>query len=249
MVLNGVISRLDREAPEYQGAYQDFDTFYITSASSTSGGSSGSPCLDINGKCVALNSGGEILASSSFFLPLDNVVTALKHIQNGVLRPPRGSLEVSFRYVPMDEAQRLGWKNEDEAEIRRLRKTSYGVMAVNKIIPNGVGHAAGLREGDLILKISNSWIFDFTSLQRILDDASAGKSPKVLSLSIQRGAEKLTLDCKVESLWNFFPDEFLEYSKGIFHEIPYQYCLSFGIEPHSGVFVAFPGYNSISAIS
>jgi S1-C subfamily serine protease len=235
-ILAGTLARLDREAPEYgYGKYNDFNTFYYQAASSTSGGSSGSPVIDIEGRVVALNAGGATGAASSFYLPLTAVVRALKYLEVG--KPvPRGTLETVFKYTPYDELKRLGLNAETEASMRKAYPKLTGMLVVEDVQPGSAADGV-LAPGDILTAIDGKPIPEFFSLEEVLDN-HVGKRVKV---EVQRGSQPMQHDLDVPSLSAITPDEFLEFGEAVVHTLSYQQARHFNV-PIKGVYVANPGY-------
>ena len=235
-ILAGTIARLDRKAPEYgRGKYNDFNTFYYQAASGTSGGSSGSPVVNIDGEVVALNAGANNSAASSFFLPLDRVDRALTLIREG--QPvTRGTLQTMFERKAFDELKRLGLTANSE----RLARTSFpsqtGMLTVEQVIP-GSPAAGKLSPGDILLRVNGQLVTEFVPLAGLFD-ANVGSSVEV---EVERGGNSIVEKIEVTDLHAITPDEFLEFGDAIINDLSYQQARHYN-RAVSGAYVANPGY-------
>lgn len=235
-ILAGTLARLDRPAPQYGlGRYNDFNTFYIQAASSTSGGSSGSPVLDINGHAVALNAGGKSSSASSYFLPLDRVVRAYKLIKQGK-HVMRGTLQVEFVHKPYDQLRRLGLSKETESRMRGQSPDNVGMLVVHKVLQCGPADGL-LQPGDIILSLNGKTQTNFVDCENFLDDHVGS----TVSILFERVGTLISKQVVVQDLHKITPSEYVEYSGGVFHNLSFQMALSFSV-PVEGVFVANPGY-------
>lgn len=235
-ILAGTLARLDRPAPQYgRGNYNDFNTFYYQAASSTSGGSSGSPVVDIDGNVLALNAGGSSGAASSFFLPLYRVVRALELIRKG--EPvSRGTLQTTFERKPYDELRRLGLRQETETMMRERFESQTGMLVVNHVLP-GSAASDGLRSGDILVALNGEALAEFVPLESVLDMQVGDE----VTLTIERGGIPRQVVLPVTDLHGITPNRYLEFGDAILNTLSYQQARHYNLPP-KGAFVANPGY-------
>lgn len=244
-ILGGTIARLDRNAPLYGGeGFNDFNTFYYSAASNTSGGSSGSPILDQRGRAVALNAGGCNASASSYYLPLHAVVRALDALRKSET-PRRATLRVVWRHVTCDEARRLALSPAAEASLRRHHwrhrdaTTAAGLLCVDQVITGGSGSEAGLEPGDLLLSCGAKRFPDFDELESYLD----AHVDRTVALEIERGGASLKKrPARAESLHTLTPSTFLEFGGGVLHALSLGTARSGNLDAGAGVYVAFAGF-------
>ncbi|CAK1367478.1 unnamed protein product [Cercospora beticola] len=223
-ILSGVISRLDRNAPEYGEGYSDFNTNYIQAAAAASGGSSGSPVVNIDGHAVALQAGGRSDgAATDYFLPLDRPLRALQCIREGK-HVDRGTIQTQWILKPFDECRRLGLTPEWESKVRAEFPKETGMLVAEVVLPKGPADGK-LEEGDVLLKVNDSLLTQFVRLDAVLDDSVGGK----VKLLIQRGGQDMEVEINVGDLHLITPDRFVSVAGAAFHNLSYQQARLYAI--------------------
>jgi S1-C subfamily serine protease len=239
-ILGGTLARLDRDAPRYDGGYLDFNINYFQAASGTSGGSSGSPVLDIQGRAIALNAGGSNSAASSFFLPLEPVVRALKYIQTGETIP-RGTIQTVFSHSSYDDLKRSAFPESAEKDCRERNKPGTGLLTIAQILPNGPGYESGIEVGDAIIEVyEKSFGTRFVDGFHTLWDVIDGSIGKEITLILYRAEERKEISVVVQDLQSLVPTTFVEVCGGIFHPLSYQLAMAYHM-PCTGVYAVSPG--------
>jgi S1-C subfamily serine protease len=235
-ILDGTISRLDRDAPNYgRGKYNDFNTFYIQAATSSSGGSSGAPVINVKGEVIALNAGSQTKSATSFFVPLDKVKLALEKLQN---KQPirRGTIQTTFISTPYAELARLGLNEELSSQYRSRQPELNSLLVIRSIIPQSPA-AKKLAVGDILLKVNDQPTTDFSTIESLFDQ----HINQNINITILRKGEEFTFPITVSDLANITPSSYLKFDGGIFHDLSYQQARHFN-KPISGVYLANSGY-------
>ncbi|MBN1337635.1 MAG: trypsin-like peptidase domain-containing protein [Deltaproteobacteria bacterium] len=235
-ILDGTLARLDRPAPHYgTDSYNDFNTFYYQAATSTSGGSSGSPVVDVTGAVLALNAGGATSAASSFYLPVHRARRALDLLRRG--EPvPRGDIQATLLYQPFEVLSRLGLAPGTEAAVRKALPRAEGMLVVDSVVPGGPCDGL-VQPGDILVRVAGRLAEDFD----VLEDALDARVGQQVRLALDRAGRSVEVDVRVDDLHRLTPSRFIEFSQAILQETSLQIARNRHV-PARGVVLIEPGY-------
>jgi serine protease Do len=157
----GVVSGIGRENINLS-RYENF----IQTDASINPGNSGGPLLNLHGEVIGINTAIINFAQGiGFAIPSNMAKQVIEHLlANG--RVARGWLGVGIQPLTTDLAKKFG-----VAE-------SEGVL-VNEVFPNDPAAAAGIKPGDIILRIDGHVVDSPNKLSRLIGTLAPGSTSKI----------------------------------------------------------------------
>jgi len=195
-VTTGVVSALNRSIRSESRVFHGF----LQTDASINPGNSGGPLLNAEGELIAINTavyGGA--EGIGFAIPIDvagRVVAQL--IAHGELVPVWVGLEVQ----ELDESLQ---------QAMQLRRGVRGVV-VNRVRERSPGDRAGIRRGDVVVRLDGHPVASPRSFFEILDTATPGQE---LPLDLWRDGREITLAVRAEEAPADLPEDLLREKLGL----------------------------------
>lgn len=169
----GVVSGIGRENINLS-RYENF----IQTDASINPGNSGGPLLNLHGEVIGINTAIINFAQGiGFAIPSNMAKQVIEHLlANG--RVARGWLGVSIQSLTPDLAKNFGVAENE------------GVL-VNEVFPNDPAAAAGIKAGDIIVKIDGHVVDSPNKLSRLIGTLAPGATSK---LEVVRDRTRIMLD-------------------------------------------------------
>jgi serine protease Do len=159
---------------------------YIQTDAAINMGNSGGPMFDVNGKVIGVNtaifsnSGSNI--GIGFAIPANTVQHVISDLKKHG-KVSRGFLNIKIQEISPQIAEAMNLDTEE------------GVLVV-EVDSKGAGHKAGLKPGDVIVKVGDAKIINSRKLQITIADSPIGSTVKLVVL---RHGKTKELECKLTS--------------------------------------------------
>jgi serine protease Do len=161
----GVVSAVGRKDVDMMGGSQS----HIQTDASINPGNSGGPLININGEVIGINrmiysnTGGSI--GVGFAIPMNTAKSILAQLKQHK-KIKRGYIGVQIVPLTDEYAGQLGLKSTEGA-------------LVGGVMEDGPAAKGGIQVGDVILKINDKPIKDYSDLVTIVSETPIGKSLKI----------------------------------------------------------------------
>ncbi|NRB10169.1 MAG: Do family serine endopeptidase [Rickettsiaceae bacterium] len=195
-VTTGIISSKGRDLG---ASVEELVDDFIQIDAAINRGNSGGPLFNIHGEVIGINTsipaaGGGTNIGIGFAIPSSTAQDIITKLQkHGKI--VRGRLDIVIQNSTPELTEALGISNID-----------YGILVVD-VRPNGSGHKAGIKRGDLIIKFNGNKVADTRKLQLHVADAYLGEEVK---LTIIRNNQEQEVIAKIEESLSENNDMFLE---------------------------------------
>lgn len=167
----GIISGLSRNLAAAVDAEGNLERLHglIQTDAAINPGNSGGPLVNLKGEAIAINTAVVFGAQNlNFAIPINRAKRDLEELKKfGRIRRPF----LGIRYININPRVKKRFNLPVDEGALVLGERVLGKPAV---IPNSPAHKAGIKEGDVIIKINKSKIDAKKSIEAVLEDISPG---------------------------------------------------------------------------
>ncbi|MFQ5897856.1 MAG: trypsin-like peptidase domain-containing protein [Candidatus Methylomirabilia bacterium] len=218
-VTNLIVDKGDRHSATFQTSFD------------RTGGSSGSPVFNAEGRVVGIHFAGT--DTTSFELRIEYITDALKQLKSQG-RVLRGDIGVELDLMLISDARKHLHLPEEVAErIQSLRKDIKRLIYIDRIVPRSPSEGV-LLPGDLVVEVEGRVVGDDLYLLDKVIDANVGKE---VSLMVYRNGAKSSYTVHVLDAEKTKIREFALFAGGVLHDLTPELRRQYEIES-DGVFLS-----------
>ncbi|MCQ2374216.1 MAG: trypsin-like peptidase domain-containing protein, partial [Phascolarctobacterium sp.] len=187
----GIVSALNRTVSVGDNKYT-----LIQTDAAINPGNSGGALVNADGEVMGINSAkyaGNGVEGIGFAIPINTAKPILQGLveHGSIARPYLG-----VRIIDEESFNKKNASNKDSIGI-----DFHGGVYIDSMFRNSPAHKAGLRPGDIILKVNGKKVSKSTELQQAIKDSKVGDT---ISVTIRRGDAEMVKDVVLEAV----PEEF-----------------------------------------
>jgi serine protease Do len=187
-VTSGIISAKNRPLVAGDAGESEKLQNLIQTDAAINQGNSGGPLVNMNGEVVGMNTAKADAQSIGFSIPINDIKPGLQTVLgSGKLSRPY----LGIRYISLSAsvAKELGIDETEGAYVN-------GTANEPAIIPDGPADKAGVKEGDIIIKLDGTDVNEKNQLTKLLANKKVGDTVK---LTIKRDGKEQQINVKLEA--------------------------------------------------